>query len=211
MWNSQTKRTNPPSPLFREIKKLKKTTTILNHWLPKLWSLWLITGRPQKKVVYTNTRPERPNHSIKALLKHSDINKSRSSKHTYELPGQFPVQLLSGNYVWLTEWVYIMSLIKLGRGDILHKILNISNFFFFCSSFAIFFENIHILEVNWFLRWRPLDENFLEVRKKTQKRKIPKKSPLPIAVIFSPSFGVPGRVEAKLQTGYPKNSPSRTP
>jgi len=46
---------------------------------------------------------------------------------------------------------------------------------------------------------------------KTQKRKIPKKSPLPIAVIFSPSFGVPGRVEAKLQTGYPKKSPSQTP
>jgi len=30
-------------------------------------------------------------------------------------------------------------------------------------------------------------------------------------VIFSPSFGVPGRVEAKLQTGYPKKSPSQTP
>ena len=56
-----------------------------------------------------------------------------------------------------------------------------------------------------------MDENFLEVRKKTQKRKIPKKSPLPIAVIFSPSFGVPGRVEAKLQTGYPNQIPLPNP
>jgi len=210
MWNSQTKRTNPPSPLFREIKKLKKPRPFWIIGFQNSEAFDSSQVGPKKKLS-TNTRPERPNHSIKALLKHSDINKSRSSKHTYELPGQFPVQLLSGNYVWLTEWVYIMSLIKLGRGDILHKILNISNFFFFAAVLQIFFENIHILEVNWFLRWRPLDENFLEVRKKTQKRKIPKKSPLPIAVIFSPSFGVPGRVEAKLQTGYPKNSPSRTP
>lgn len=55
-----------------------------------------------------------------------------------------------------------------------------------------------------------MDENFLEVRK-TQKRKIPKKSPLPIAVIFSPSFGVPGRVEAKFQTGYPNQIPLPNP
>lgn len=105
-----------------------------------------------------------------------------------------------------------MSLIKLGRGDILHKILIISNFFFFLLQFCKFFWEQIYISWKWIDSWGDALWTRISWRlEKTQKRKIPKKSPLPIAVIFSPSFGVPGRVEAKLQTGYPNQIPLPNP
>jgi len=83
---------------------------------------------------------------------------------------------------------------------------------FFLQQFCNFFLRTYI-SWKWIDSWGDALWTRISWRleKNKQKRKIPKKSPLPIAVIFSPSFGVPGRVEAKLQTGYPNQIPLPNP
>lgn len=59
--------------LFREMKNIKKTPR--PFWIIGFHLKPLTHHRSAQKKLSTNTRPERPNHSIKALLKHSDKQK----------------------------------------------------------------------------------------------------------------------------------------